>query len=67
MRMTKQGRNFAKDLFVTVIPVFLVILAFNLFYDNTPTGLGYTLFIGTILVFVYGIFTSIFKVKKWYK
>lgn len=67
MKVKNLRKEFLKDLFVSVIPIFLVIWVFTMYYDNTPAGLGYTLLLGTVLIFAYGILASAMRIKKYYK
>ena len=68
MKPIKQVRSFLTLLTMTVMPVFLMMFAYTVYYDGMhPSSAFQALLVATALVFVYGIIVSFVGVKKWIK
>lgn len=61
----KQTEKFLTLLIITVVPVFLMYVSFEMFYDNMhPITATYGIIIGALLAFVYSAVVSYLHVKK---
>ena len=68
MKVTAQARHFLTLLTMTVAPVFLMFVAYSVYYDGIHPSSAFTaLMVATILVFIYGFLVSLIGVKKWIK
>jgi cytosine/uracil/thiamine/allantoin permease len=66
MKVTKQFRNFLTLMTTTVATVFLMFIAFTMFYDGMHPSSAFTaLIVATAFVFAYSIIIGVIGVKKW--
>ena len=63
MKVTAQARHFLTLLTMTVAPVFLMFVAYSVYYDGIHPSSAFTaLMVATILVFIYGFLALVFAI-----
>jgi uncharacterized membrane protein (DUF485 family) len=68
MKITKQFQSFLMLMTTTVATVFLMFIAFTMYYDGMhPSSAVTAMIVATLLVFAYSIVISVIGVKKWIK